>query len=490
MPVAQHRSRPSERKPERRYAAALVFAAVLAAGVAVRFWHLSVSPGWQWDEAIYLRVGQSVQAGVLQEHPVFDAAWVPFLYQPPLYFILLAHWFDAVGASMYHARVLGVTATAVMLALLFRLLWRIHGSRTALFAMIPVVFDGWLMYIERASYIENVLMVIIVAALLLYQRALDRPAWYNFALAGIGIGCAASFKQTGTYVLAAALLCWLIIRREHRGHLLMLGVALAVVVIYLVAMVRMYDVPGHPWYLDQSLVQVRRVLGLQSSGGTLTSPTKLVHLLVAQYKYFVPSFLLGVIALVAGLRRLLQCYRARHWLPARDNALLFSWFAAGVVVFGFSSLKFPQYFALILIPGYCYLWTEVAAGTWPAAIRAGLPVAAALAGLASLLLVLPAFEPNPLEQVQQYAAARIPATSIVVTEESIGDLIAQRWCTVESAAPCRKAAAFAITWQTYLQSSFSLGDASFRQIMKGAVPVRTFGGPAGTATVWKLEGPR
>jgi 4-amino-4-deoxy-L-arabinose transferase-like glycosyltransferase len=490
LSVPQHRSRGGERRRERRYALALVFTVVLAAGVAVRFWHLGVSPGWQWDEAIYLRVGQSVQAGVLQEHPVFGAPWVPFLYQPPLYFVLLARWFDAVGASMYHARVLGVAATTVMLALLYRLLVKIHGSRTALVAMIPVVFDGWLMYIERASYIENVLMVIIVAALLLYQRALDRPAWYNFVLAGIGIGCAASFKQTGAYVLASALLCWLIIRREHRGHLLMLGVALAVIIVYLVAMVRMYDVPGHPWYLDQSLVQVRRVLGLQSSGGTLTSPAKLLHLLVAQYKYFVPSFLIAVIALLAGLRRLLQCYRARNWLPARSNALLFSWFSAGVVVFGFSSLKFPQYFALILIPGYCYLWTELSTSGWPAVLRTGAPVAAALAGLASLFLVLPAFQANPLKQVQQYAAASIPAQSVVVTEESIGDLIQQRWCTVESAAPCQKVATYAITWQTYLQSSFSLGDASFLQLMKGAVKVRTFSGPVGTATVWKLTGPR
>ena len=30
-----------------------------------------------------------------------------------------------------------------------------------------------------------------------------------------------------------------------------------------------------------------------------------------------------------------------------------------MVVFGLSSLRFPQYFALILIPAYCFFWSEV-----------------------------------------------------------------------------------------------------------------------------------
>jgi 4-amino-4-deoxy-L-arabinose transferase-like glycosyltransferase len=433
-------------------------------------------------------VGVSVQHGLLQEHPVYGAAWQPFLYQPPLYFLLLARWFSLTGASIYHARLLGVIASAAMLVLLFRLVRKLHGARAARWALMPVALDGWLMYIERASYIENVLVVIIVAALLLYQRALESPAWYRFAVAGVAIGCAGAFKQTGIYVLAAVLLCWLIVRRSHRGHLILLAAAAAVLVTYAVAMIRMYDLPGHDWYVSQTLVQVLRVIGARQSGGTLTSPGKLLHLLAAQYKYFVPSALVALAALATAVRRLLQCYRARSWQPARDNALLFSWFWAGLVVFGASSLKYPQYFALIIIPGYCYLWTELRNWHWPGAMRAAAPLAASAAGLASLLLALPAFQANTLGLVQQYAATQIPRQAIVVTEESIGDLIQQRWCTVEQATACARAARYAITWKTYLQSSFQLGDPAFRHLMQGAVPVRSFAGPVGTATVWQLKG--
>jgi 4-amino-4-deoxy-L-arabinose transferase-like glycosyltransferase len=372
---------------------------------------------------------------------------------------------------------------------LFRLLWKIHGPRTALFAIVPVALDGWLLYIERVSYIENALILFIALAFLLYQRALEKPSWGRFAVAGLAVGFAADFKQTGAYVFLAVLLCWLVTARAHRGHLVLLGVAAAVAAAYVIVMIRLYDVPGHDWFLQQSLVQVRRVLGLQDSGGTLTSPGGALHLLVAQYRYFVPSVLVALAAFGTVLARVLRCYRARSWAPARDNAVLFSWLVAGIVVFGVSALKFPQYFALILIPAYCFGWTELARREWRPAWKYLAAGTAVVASVATFLLALPAFSANTLEQAQQFAAARIPRRSIVVTEENIGDLIQQPWCTVEEAAACLHSAAYAITWRTYLQSSFSQGDPAFRELMKGAQRVTSFSGAVGTATVWKLRQP-
>ena len=479
--------RPAESRQQRLVWPALL-AVVIMAGAAIRLWRLGTSPAWQWDEAVYLRVSISVQHGTLTEHPVYGSAWEPFLYQPPTYFLALARWYDLAGASIYHARLLGVALTAGLQVILFGLVARIHGSRLALTAMLPVVFDGWLLYIERVSYIENALIVVVVSALLLYQRALDRPSWPRFAAAGLAVGAAASFKQTGAYVLPTVLLCWLVIRREHRGHLVLLGTAAMIIAGYLTAMIRMYDMAGHQWFIDQSLVQVRRVLGLQRSGGTLTTAEQALHLLGGQYRFFVPSLLLAGAAFLIALRRTWQCYRARDWSPARPNALLYSWLATGTVVFGASSLKFPQYFVLILVPAYCYLWTELARWDWRPAAKRAAAGAAVAAGIGSFLLTVPAFSANPLAEVQSYAARQIPGQAIVVTEQSIGDLINQRWCTVEKSGACAGRAAYAITWRTYLQASFDQGDAAFRQMMKGAVRIRSFAGPVGTATVWKLVG--
>ncbi len=492
---SRHQASTAGRPWQRPGVITLAFAAILAAGIALRLWHLALSPAWQWDETVYWRVAVNVQHGMLSEHPLRGVAWTPFLYQPPFYLLLLAKWFSLTGATIYHARILGVIMTAGMLIALFRLLWKIHGPAIALVAITPIVFDGWLLYIERISYIENALMLVIVIAMLLYQRALERPSWQRFALAGAAIGAAAIFKQTGAYVLLAALLCWLILRRDHRGHLVMVGVAVTVIVAYVVVMIRMYNLPGHPWFTSQSLVQIQRVLGIQQSGGTLTSPGKLAHLLAAQYGIFVPSLLCAFAATLIALRRLLACYRARDWLPARGNALFFAWLASGVVVFGLSSLKFPQYFVLILVPAYCFLWTEVTRWNWRSAWKAAVIGTAALAGLGSFALAVSSLSANTLAEVQQYAATRIPRTSLVVTEQTIGDLINQPWCTVEYAEPCLsspdkppKTPTYVITWTTYLQSSFSTNDPAFHEMMRVAVRVITFSGAVGTATVWRVRG--
>ena len=466
---------------------ALFFAACLAIGIGLRLWHVGTLPGWQPDEAVYYRVSLSVQHGVLSEHSLARVPWEPFLYQPPFYFLLLSRWFAVIGASVYHARLLGVLLTAGTLTVLFRLLWKIHGSRVALFAIVPVVFDGWLMYIERISYIENALILVIVIAFLLYQRALENPSWYRFAVAGAALGFAAAFKQTGSYTLLAVLIYWLITRRHHRGHAILLGAFLTVVVAYVAIMIRLFDVPGHDWYLNQTVDQLRRVLGLQHSGGTLTSPFKALHLLAAQYRMFAASFLIALASFLLAARRVVQCWRARSWEPVLSNALLFSWLAAGIVVFGLSSLKFPQYFALVLIPMYCFLWTELGRRNWHPSWKAAVAGGAALVGLAAFFLAMSAFSANPFAQVQRYAATQIPAGRIVVTEQGFGDLIRQPWCTVEDAAPCLGHASYAITWHTYLESSFRQGDPAFRQMMKGAIRVKSFGDSAGTATVWKLK---
>jgi 4-amino-4-deoxy-L-arabinose transferase-like glycosyltransferase len=491
-PVASWRTEVRQRRRHHRLVlfSALAFFAVLIVGTGLRLWHLSTLPAWQWDEAVYYRVSINVQHGVLSEHSVYGAPFEPFLYQPPFYFLVLSRWFDIVGASIYHARLFGVILTAAMQAVLFRLLWKVHGPAMAIFAIVPVIFDGWLMYIERVSYIENALILIIVTGFLLYQRALEQPSWQRFAIAGAVIGFAASFKQTGTYVLVAVLLCWLVQRRDHKGHLVLVGVAMTVIVVYVAVMVRVFDVPGHDWYISQSTTQVRRVLALQQSGGTLTSPGGVLHLLAAQYRFFIPSVIVALAAFVTVIRRVLQCYHVRNWEPAQGNALLFSWLVTGMVVFGVSSLKFPQYFVLILIPAYCFFWTELSRWNWPSAWKSTMMAAAVVAGIGSFLLTVPAFSVNALAEVQQYASTQIPANSIVVTEQSIGDLIQQHWCTVEVATACLNdspQATYAITWQTYLQSSFTEGDAAFHKLMIGAHRLTSFSGAVGTATVWKLR---
>jgi 4-amino-4-deoxy-L-arabinose transferase-like glycosyltransferase len=485
-PAPSRRARSASRV---RMAQGAAFAGILAEGAALRFWDLSTKPGWQFDEGVYARVASNVlYHGLISEHVTYGAPWSPDLYQPPYYVIVLARWFAlSGGASIGHARVLGVLCSLGTLTVLWRLLTRIHGPGTALFAIIPITFDGWLLYVQRISYMENVLLLLVTWGLLCYQRALDAPSRWRFVSAGALLGSAVAFKYTGSYVIGTVLLSWLIERREHRGHLILLGSVLAVLGSSIVLQIRWFDVAGHDWFIQQTLVQVRRVLALQPSGGTLTSPVKALHLLLEQYKVFVPSLVIAVSAAAMALRRLWRCYRQRAWDPVRGNALLFSWMSAGVVVFGLSSLRFPQYFALILVPAYAFFWTEARQWGWSWRAVAVLNVVACLAGLLSFWGRVGAPDDNVFAQAQRYAARSIPAHAVVVADEAVGDLIAQPYCREQQANPCVGVASYAITWDTYLQTTWQLGDPAFHQMMARAVEVTSWTGFNGTVTVWRLR---
>jgi glycosyltransferase AglI len=466
-----------------------VFAGILAIAAALRLWQLATKPDWQFDEAIYWNIARNLQLhGTLNEKITFGAPWEPFLYQPPLYLIALARWFAVTGSSsIYHARLLGVGCSLGSLTLLWRLAWRLNGPRAATFMIIPVAFDGWLLFVQRVSYIENVTLLLVIAGMLLYQRALDSPSWHRFALAGLVVGLAVCVKYTGLYAIITVVLCWLTIRRDRNGHLILLGAAVSVLAAEQLALTLLFDIPGHDWFINQSSTQIGRVLGVGMSKGTLDSPLALVHLLFAQYKVFLPSFAIALAALVVAIMRLVSAYRRRDASPLRPQALLYAWAIAGVVVFGFSSLRYQQYFALVLVPLYCIWWTEVWHWKRGMTIKVLAATLAVVAGLSSFWLRVGSQSDNVFAQVQQYAATSIPANAVVLADESVGDLIRQPYCQEQAANPCLWHATYAITWTTYLQSTVKLGDPAFSFMMLGATREWSRTGFNGTITVWRLR---
>lgn len=477
----------ADRRRSWLYAAA--FALVLAAAASLRLWDIGSKPGWQSDETVYTDIAKNLAtSGLLSEHLQYHESWTPFLFHPPFYFLLLAGWFKLVGAGLPQARVFGAIASLTALALIGRLVWRLHGQAAALVTVAFLACDGWLLYVQRTSYIENTLLVFIVAGFLLYERALRRPSARRFLLAGAVLGFAVVFKHTGFYVLPAILFNWAIIRQHKRGHLLLLAGAGAVIAAYLAVMIPLFDHGRDDWYLQQTLVQVKRVLGLRVSRGTLASPIEFLHLLAHQYAIFVPSLvaaLAGVIVLAV------SCVRARGTQPLRRNSLLLSWAAAGIVVFSLSALRYQQYFELVLIPLDCLLWTEVCRYArrhprlLPAIVAAGLVVAAV--NLGTFYVRVLARSDNVLAAVQQYAQDRIPRDSVVLTDEEIGDEIPQRWCIIAHPASCLSSASYAITYTTYLQPASPPGDSAFTTAMRGATRLTTFQGFKETVTVWRLR---
>ena len=94
--------------------------------------------------------------------------------------------------------------------------------------------------------------------------------------------------------------------------------------------------------------------------GHVTSPGALIHLLVQQYHVFVAEPADSDRG--DGDRGAATCSGATGTgtgAPCGSRRYCSRWAAVGIVIFGLSNLRFPQYFALVLRALVPAVWTEV-----------------------------------------------------------------------------------------------------------------------------------
>lgn len=452
------------------------WAAIALAAAILRLVGVGGKPGWQWDEVVYTEVASNLlHHGIPFEHIPLGHPFAADAYQPSAYFWILSGWFRLVGVGVMQGRVFGVLCSMVALSLIVVAVYRSYGHRAGILSAVALAVDGWLVFVQRSGYIENFLLLFIAAAMVSYERR-------RIVLAGALAGAAFAVKYTGVIAPATFLLAWLITGRYHRRHLVGLA-AMAGTFAVVTAVTVATD--GYSTWQHATSIQVKRVLGIQTSGGTLTSPTAALHLMAAQYWVFLPSLAVAIAGAVILARLAWRCYRERNWQPAQPDALFAAWGAAGLLIMGASSLRFPQYFALTLIPLYALAWSRVACLASPVK-TAVLTGAVFLASLGSVALRVAVPDDNVLASVREYAESSLPPGAVIVSDEQVGDEITQPYCREQETAPCQGRASYVITWDTYLQQTQSLGDPGFARIFAHRSAVTTWKGWNGTVTVWKV----
>jgi 4-amino-4-deoxy-L-arabinose transferase-like glycosyltransferase len=492
-----------------RYAAAI--AGIIAAGTGFRLWGLASQPDWQVDEVTYTTIAKNL----LYHHrlslpPAWLQPWKPFLFHPPFYFYLLSSWFHLVGASIYHARILGVICAGITFSLLARFIWKDYGPKAATFTLLFVVIDGWMQYIQRVSYMENVLMILVVGTVLVYQKARETESWWWFIATGLVAGCAIIFKHTGAYVVVTLAIAWLLTRKQFRKHVAMLGVAGFVCVVYVWYMVHTDGMQApftkpfvwawgkNNYYVHQTLLQLNRTTGFQKSGGgSVTSVGQFFHLLISPtYAEFIPSFLITIVALFLLGRTYVRCFRVRSFAPVGEHVILTAWATAGSVSFAAIALKFSQYFILFLLPLYCYFWTYVVEAIQRRSVSIGKPVLAfgvigvILAGFASFQVRVHSSPGNVLQEAIVYVRHNIPQGDLVIASTPIAYGLSQRWCTQRDPhmpEACLKHADYIVTWQTYLQPINPENESGFSRLVRQSRQIKVIPGFNGKVTIWKVE---
>jgi 4-amino-4-deoxy-L-arabinose transferase-like glycosyltransferase len=477
-----------------RKAAALIVA-VLIVGVAVRLYNVGNMPEWQLDEITYWSIGrQLVLYHSLNVPLAYQQVWQPFVYHPPFYLWLLADWYHMVGVGITQSRVLGVVSEMFAFGLLSRLLARLYGIHAAAFATTLMVFDGWMLYVGRISYIENTCLVIMMTGLLLFARAMRTGTMPSYFLAGAVIGFAGVYNNDAAYLVPVIVLHWLMSgRRDTREHVAAVASALAMFVLYAALMSILFTVSGKNWWWHDTYVQLRRVTGGQASAGTVSNPMQVFTLITKQYALFLPSLSLTLASAFILMRRLAYCARLRDWSPLGPERLLPAWTITALVIFGGAGLHFSQYFVMFLLPAYSYLWVNM----WPwLAVRPRATIAAVmsavvLVGCGTAVLRLRQ-DSNAFRSFQQYAATQIPKNDLVIAGtagDPLAYLVNQRWCSPSTtiSPECFGNASYLITWRTYLQPANPLNLWQLTVLLAASKDVATFHQFSGSITVCKID---
>ncbi len=425
----------------------ILFVVVLSGGAALRFWSISTRTGYEWDEPVYTSVAADyAHFGIVEYKAPYGRTRI-YLSQPPFYFIVLGNWFRLVGSGITQARLFSGIMSLLTITVLFLYLHQRMG-RWALLPTLLVSIDGWLVYANRISWIDNSVVFFGILSLWAYYNALKTDKYQMYILTGLALGFTFVFKQLGVYFCAVPALNWLLSRQRTRGHLTIVGTIGGCAIAYVIVMSIIYTIHGQNIYIEQTLSQVFRSTGTSTSRGTLNSVQEIFSALVGQYRIFIFTILLCVASVawlaVDVIRSLVK--KDVAWL--RRYSLEASWIFSGMIVFVAIQIKFPNYFIYLMIPLFIYLTMRIvdvvrpllAAGRQhPKLVRAGLFTALAL--LIGIELV--AFDQrivvrndNALLQVASYVHTNIPSNVMVLADEPIGVMIPQRYCKLENAATC------------------------------------------------------
>lgn len=486
---------PARRRVPSRHAVELALAlGVLLAAALLRLWDLRTRPGTEWDEPVYADVARHLAQGHgLQAKVPWGHVAQPYLFHPPFYFALLSGWMRLLGSdTIGSARLLAALAALLVLALVYALLRPRWGALGAAAASLVLATDGWLIYTNRVGWIENTMLILLVGGLLAYDRALRRGSRRLFALAGLLLAAAVAYKHIGAYGLGVVAAHWALTRRRHADHVALFAAAAALLAVDLSAMLVAFVSHGHNWFVEDSKVQIQRVLGHKASRGSIHSASAAVDALLGPYKLFVGTLVLSALGGALVVWRTVAGLARRDLRRRVADPLLYAWALVAVLFLAALRLKEAHYFVMAEVPLLLYLFAELE--RWA---RTRPPAAGRRAVVALLALVLAV---NGWTFVERFVnrsddalgatrafAQTLPPNATFLTEESIGTDIPQPYCKLYEAGACVDAVRYVAIYRSQTQRPPQ--NATLDRLLVYSAPIARFDGFKERITVYRSPGP-
>lgn len=405
-------------------------AVLLVIAALLRFYEIRTRPGFEWDEPLYEAIARNV---VKYGYPTLQVEegkpWNPNLFHPPFDHYLKGYWFEITGLTgIGQARILAAIESLILLLLTYLLVRYLAGRETSILALLLISSDGWLIYTNRLNLLENAMMPIGVAGLCLYALAFKKDRVRYYVLAGVILALAAIYKHTGLYFLLVPILTWLLTRKAGEHHLVLFLVATNLILFYIAGMSYFFE--GDYWF--QTLVQVRRALGMVSSRGLTYGLPEVVQALNNGYWIFFVTIACLILGFAMVMIRFIQYFIRRQ---LHGNPILLNWSFAAILLLALVALKSPQYWIVMLVPLYAFLASELK--------QFFLRCRTALWAILSFVIVILGLNMttwyflivhqanNALLETYNYASQFIPENARVLTEECIGIQLKQIYYNIQ-----------------------------------------------------------
>jgi 4-amino-4-deoxy-L-arabinose transferase-like glycosyltransferase len=336
----------------------LIVPVILLIAGFLRFYNISVSPGYEWDEPVYAQISaKTMEVGFPNNKGDGNVNnMVPYLYHPPFDFYLKGAWFTQVGAigpsgEITAGRVLSGIESLIGLIIAYFCLLEIAGSTGALIGLLLLATDGWLIYTARLNLIESGMMPWGMFGIWMYVLATKREKIIYYLLAGFFLAFAAVYKHTGIPFLIVPIINFAITRKDRKKHLLLVYTMCTVVLLYLIIMLFIWN----DYYRFQTWVQIERTLGNIGSRGLNYGLGAIITAVYQTYWVFVVTVATIIGVGIIGLYRFIRAVTGKKMF----NSVLLSWAISAFIFLAAIALKAPHYLIIVLIPGYMFIASEL-----------------------------------------------------------------------------------------------------------------------------------
>lgn len=309
---------------------------------------------WDWDEPVYTNVANAIsQVGFPAFLITGNGQPAFYTYHPPFHFFLMDGWYRLIGHSdIVAGRLLNSIMSIVVVGATMAIVRVITRDRfLTVVAGAILAVDGWFAYSSLLVKLDIVALAIGTIGMLLFMLSLKKGRAEYALLAGIAVGVAVIYKHVAAIFLLAVIINWILTRRNHYLHGVTLLYAGILLTMYISTMVL---IVGQP-YVDATVVQIRRTLGVQEARGLTYGFTEAIQALITTYWAFSGSILLLGLGGLCAFRKAIS-----HWQGEElELSPITSWVMSAALMLALIRLRNPHYMIYLIVPVAIIGWLEL-----------------------------------------------------------------------------------------------------------------------------------